>query len=104
MTKNPAPGTGRYMFKNVDVNHSYTLVKNPNFSDSLKGTAVDAGKVDQIDVTIVRDLSNQVTHVANGHGRLHDRHPAGRPPAGDQGEVRGPLPRVRRRTRRSTSS
>jgi peptide/nickel transport system substrate-binding protein len=54
------------MIKNVDVNHSYTLVKNPNFSESLKGTAVDAGKVDQIDVKIVRDLSNQVTEIANG--------------------------------------
>lgn len=63
-TKNPPPGAGRYVIKDVVVNRSYKLVKNPNFSDSLKGTAVDAGNVDQINVRIERSLANQATLVS----------------------------------------
>jgi peptide/nickel transport system substrate-binding protein len=65
MTATPPPGAGRYMIKDVNVNRSYVEVKNPNFSESLKGTAVDAGKVDQINVRVERNLSNQATLVAN---------------------------------------
>ncbi len=64
-TKSPPPGAGRYMIKNVKVNRSYTLAKNPNFSKSLEGTAVDSGNLDQIDVQIDRSLANQATKVAN---------------------------------------
>jgi peptide/nickel transport system substrate-binding protein len=63
-TKNPPPGAGKYMIKDVVVNRSYTLVKNPNFSASLKGTAVDAGNPDELDVTIERSLANQATKIS----------------------------------------
>lgn len=66
MTKNPPPGAGMYVIKNVNVNRSYELVRNTKFSPSLKGTAIDAGKVDQINAKVERNLSNQVTLVANG--------------------------------------
>jgi peptide/nickel transport system substrate-binding protein len=65
-TKNPPPGTGRYQITDVEVNRSARLVKNPNFSESLKGTAVDAGKVDEIDYQIERELSNAATKVSQG--------------------------------------
>ena len=45
-TQNPPPGAGRYMFEDVETGRSYRMVKNPNFSPGLEGTAVDAGKAD----------------------------------------------------------
>ena len=67
-TKNPPPGAGRYMFEegSVKVNRGYTLVKNPNFSEPLKGTAIDAGKVDRLEHTVERELSNQATKISQG--------------------------------------
>jgi peptide/nickel transport system substrate-binding protein len=65
-TKNPPPGAGRYVIQDVEVNRSYKERKNPNFSPSLEGTAVDAGKADGFDVTVVRSVSNQVTQVDQG--------------------------------------
>ena len=62
-TKSPPPGAGRYVIKDVKVNRGYTLVKNPNFSKSLEGTAVDSGNLDQIDVQIDRSLANQATKI-----------------------------------------
>jgi peptide/nickel transport system substrate-binding protein len=62
-TKNPAPGAGRYMITDVNVNRGYKLVKNPNFSPSLEGTAVDAGKVDEINARIVSE-ANSVTQIS----------------------------------------
>jgi peptide/nickel transport system substrate-binding protein len=66
MTKSPPPGAGPYMFKpgSVQVDRSYTLVRNPNFSPALKGTAVDGGNADEFDVSVERELSNQVTKIA----------------------------------------
>ncbi len=64
-TKNPPPGTGRYAFKDVVVNRSYKLVANPNFSESLKGTAIDAGKAAGFNVTIDKQLATQVTKITN---------------------------------------
>lgn len=64
-TKNPPPGAGRYMFEDVRVGRSYALVKNPNFSDSLKGTPADSGKADRIEAS-VNTASNAVTKVARG--------------------------------------
>jgi peptide/nickel transport system substrate-binding protein len=63
MTKNPPPGAGRYVIRNVRVNRSYEMVKNPNFSQSLEGTAVDSGKADKFDVGIYGSESNQVTRI-----------------------------------------
>jgi peptide/nickel transport system substrate-binding protein len=63
-TKNPPPGAGKYAIQDVEVNRSYKLVKNPNFSPSLKGTAVDAGNADGFDVTIERSLPNQATKIS----------------------------------------
>jgi peptide/nickel transport system substrate-binding protein len=67
-TKNPPPGAGRYMFEegSVKVNRGYTLVKNPNFSEPLKGTAIDAGKVDRLEHVVERELSNQATKISQG--------------------------------------
>jgi peptide/nickel transport system substrate-binding protein len=62
-TKSPPPGAGRYTIKNVKVNRGFTLVKNPKFSKSLEGTAVDSGNLDQIDVQIDRSLANQATKI-----------------------------------------
>jgi peptide/nickel transport system substrate-binding protein len=62
-TKDPPPGAGRYMFEDVQPPRSYKLVKNPNFSDVLKGTAVDSGKVDTIDVSVIKE-ENSVTQIA----------------------------------------
>jgi len=39
------------------------MVKNPNFSPSLEGTAVDAGKADKFDVGIYGSEANQVTRI-----------------------------------------
>jgi len=64
-TKKPAPGAGRYMFEDVKVNRGYTLVKNPNFSDALKGTEIDSGKVDRIEATVKKENA-QSTEIAQG--------------------------------------
>ena len=65
MTKDPPPSAGYYTITNSKPPNSYTLVKNTKFSPGLKGTDVDQGNVDQIDVKIVRSASNQVTQVSN---------------------------------------
>src|SRR4029450_734018 len=66
MTKDPPPGTGCYMFKNVQLNRSYDLVRNPNFSPSLKGTDVDQCNADSIHVEIDPQTSSQVTKIIRG--------------------------------------
>ena len=63
-TKNPPPGAGYYVIEDVSVNRSYKLRKNPNFSPGLEGTAVDAGKADGFDVTVIRSVNNQVTQIS----------------------------------------
>lgn len=65
VSKDPPPGTGRYRFVDVDVPHSYSLVRSERFSKSLDGTAVDAGKVDRIDAVVKSD-TNAATEVAQG--------------------------------------
>ena len=64
MTKEPPPGAGRYVIRNVRINRGYEMVKNPNFSSSLEGTAVDAGKADSFDVGIYGSEANQVTRIS----------------------------------------
>ena len=84
-TRNPPPGAGRYVIDNVRVNRSYELRKNPNFSPSLEGTAVDAGKADGFDVSVIRSVSNQVTQIVNNDlDFMIDN-----PPADRVGELRG---------------
>lgn len=63
-TKDPPPGAGRYVIQDVEINRSYKLRKNPNFSPSLEGTAVDAGKADGFDVGIYGSEANQVTRIS----------------------------------------
>jgi peptide/nickel transport system substrate-binding protein len=64
-TKNPPPGAGRYMFEDVQPSRSYRLVKNPNFSESLKGTDVDHGKPDAIEARVQTE-NNSVTQIVQG--------------------------------------
>ena len=64
-TKNPPPGAGAYKIVDANPPRSYSLVKNDNFSESLKGTAVDAGNLDRIDVVVTPE-NNAVTQVAQG--------------------------------------
>ena len=66
MTANPPPGTGCYMFKNVEVNRGYDLVRNPNFSKSLKGTDVDQCNADELHVTVDSQTASQVTKITRG--------------------------------------
>jgi ABC-type transport system substrate-binding protein len=48
----------------VKVGRSFRLVKNPNFSPSLRDTAVDAGKLVTINVEVERDASAAATKVS----------------------------------------
>jgi peptide/nickel transport system substrate-binding protein len=78
-TKNPPPGAGRYTIRNVRINRGYEMVKNPNFSPSLEGTAVDAGKADAFDVGIYGSEANQVTRITrNDLDFMVDNPPADR--------------------------
>jgi peptide/nickel transport system substrate-binding protein len=63
-TRNPPPGAGRYAIQDVRINRSYKLRKNPNFSPSLEGTEVDAGKADGFDVGIYGSEARQVTLIS----------------------------------------
>ena len=65
MTKNPPPGTGRYMIENVRQGKGYTLVRNPNFSKSLEGTDVDSAKPDKIEA-VVKPETTSVTEIVRG--------------------------------------
>ncbi len=76
-TKNPPPGAGFYEITDVVVNRSYSLVKNEQFSPGLEDTAVDAGKLDQIDVKVVSSGSNQVTQVATNKADFMIDNPPG---------------------------
>lgn len=64
MTRDPPPGAGRYVISDVRINRSYKMRKNPNFSPSLEGTAIDAGKADGFDVGIYGSEGRQVTLIA----------------------------------------
>jgi peptide/nickel transport system substrate-binding protein len=78
-TKSPPPGAGRYAIEDVKVNDAYTLVRNPNFSKSLEGTAVDAAKVDTINVKIVRSAANAATQISQNEADfMIDNPPADR--------------------------
>ncbi len=63
-TKNPPPGAGYYVIEDVNINRSYKLRKNPNFSPGLEGTAIDAGNAEGFDVGIYGSEANQVTRVS----------------------------------------
>lgn len=76
-TKKPPPGAGRYMFGGVEVNRSYRLVKNARFSEALKGTAVDAGKVSAIDVRVVSSVANAATLVSQNRADFMIDNPPG---------------------------
>jgi peptide/nickel transport system substrate-binding protein len=66
MSKTPPPGTGCYAIQNVSLNRGYELVRNKNFSPSLKDTAADACIADQINVTVDSQTSSQVTKIIRG--------------------------------------
>jgi peptide/nickel transport system substrate-binding protein len=63
-TTRPPPGAGRYVIRDVVVNRSFSLVKNPRFSPGLKGTSVDTGNVDRINFRVVASVPNATTQVA----------------------------------------
>jgi peptide/nickel transport system substrate-binding protein len=83
-TQHPPPGAGRYMIKNVERGRGYSLVRNPHFSPGLKGTAVDVGKVNQMNVKINVNISAQVTQIANNQADFMIDNPT----ADRAGEVR----------------
>jgi peptide/nickel transport system substrate-binding protein len=64
-TPTPPPGAGRYVIRDVRINRSYRLARNGNFSRTLKGTAIDAGKVDAFTLRVVRSVANAATQVAD---------------------------------------
>ena len=66
MSKTPPPGTGCYAIQNVRLNRGYELVRNKNFSESLKDTAADACIADQINVVVDSQTSSQVTKIIRG--------------------------------------
>ena len=66
MSKTPPPGTGCYAIQNVSLSRGYELVRNKNFSPSLKDTAVDACIADKINVTVDSQTSSQVTKIIRG--------------------------------------
>ena len=83
-TQAPPPGAGRYVIRQVQPDRSYVLVKNQRFSSGLKGTAVDVGKLNRIEVRINRNISAQVTQVAGNQADFMIDNPT----AGRAGEVR----------------
>jgi peptide/nickel transport system substrate-binding protein len=85
LTKSPPPGAGRYVIRNVRINRGYEMVKNPNFSSSLEGTAIDSGKADGFDVGVYGSEANQVTRITrNELDFMVDN-----PPADRVAELRG---------------
>lgn len=83
-TPSPPPGAGRYVIRQVQPDRSYVLVKNQRFSSGLKGTAVDVGKLNRIEVRVNRNISAQVTQVASNQADFMIDNPT----AGRAGEVR----------------
>ena len=77
-TKSPPPGAGRYMFEDSNPPRSYTIVRNPNFSPALEGTAVDAGKVDRIEATIEKEVNSVTNITRNTIDFMVDNPPADR--------------------------
>jgi peptide/nickel transport system substrate-binding protein len=74
-TQNPPPGAGRYVFTDVSPGRSYKMVKNPNFSPGLEGTAVDAGKADGFDFS-EETASNSVTLISQNKADFGIDNPA----------------------------
>jgi peptide/nickel transport system substrate-binding protein len=74
-TQNPPPGAGRYMFEDVRVGRSYRMVKNPNFSPGLEGTAIDAGKADGFTFS-EETASNAVTLISQNRADFAIDNPA----------------------------
>src|SRR6266516_219387 len=70
--------------RDIQTDRSYVLVKNPRFSSGLKGTAVDVGKLNRIEVRVNRNISAQVTQVAGNQADFMIDNPT----AGRAGEVR----------------
>lgn len=75
MTKDPPPGAGRYVIKDVNQGRSYSLVRNKNFSKSLEGTDVDAGKADGFQTTI-GSASQNATKVSQNQADFTIDNPA----------------------------
>jgi peptide/nickel transport system substrate-binding protein len=99
-TQHPPPGAGRYMITNAEQGRAYTLVKNPRFSPGLKGTAVDVGHLNEIDVKINGNISAQVTQVANNQADFMIDNPT----ADRAGEVRSKYTNKRYREFATTST
>ena len=99
-TQHPPPGAGRYVIKNVEQGRSYTLARNPHFSPGLKGTAIDVGKVNGINVKINGSITTQVTQIANNQADFMIDNPT----ADRAGEVRSKYTGKRYREFATTST
>lgn len=84
LTSSPPPGAGRYVIGQVQPGRSFVLTKNRRFSPGLKGTAVDVGKLNRINVRINSNVSAQVTQIERNQADFMVQNPA----AGRAGEVR----------------
>lgn len=68
---NPPPGVGPYMVKNVTVNQSFTVVKNPYWT-KMHIPGIPAGHVNEIDVKLNANLSASAEAVLNNSVDVFD--------------------------------
>jgi peptide/nickel transport system substrate-binding protein len=73
-TKDPPPGVGPFMIKNVKTGRSFSLVRNPNWKP-LPG--IPAAKLDQINITVTTSDTRAITDVLDNKADYFDNPPAG---------------------------
>lgn len=67
----PPPGVGPYMVRNIVVNQSYTLVKNPHWpKDHIPG--IPAGHANVINVKVASDIASNAESVLNNNTDVFD--------------------------------
>ena len=70
LTNNPPPGVGPYTIKNVVPNRSFSVVRNPNWTDTTI-PGVPAGKMD-INVKIATNTQTEAEQVLNNQADVFD--------------------------------
>src|SRR5437764_5930078 len=68
---NPPPGVGPYMFKNIQPNRGYTLVKNPNWSKN-NISVIPSGHLNQINVKIQSNTNAEAQQVLSNQADVFD--------------------------------
>ncbi len=68
---NPPPGVGPYMVKNVQVNRSYTLVKNPHWA-AAHVPGIPDGHANKIVVTVNSNVASNAESVLNNNADIFD--------------------------------